>query len=328
MIIVFRQTQSVYRRVQTDAIAFRTLLRLFNEKLAVSEGNVMKLWVRWSGAIRHLISVFCLVAVLPMVHAQTAENPLITAVYTYADVADLSLAADITAVVRVKKAKRLKGPLAQGVAQGRQRYIVTADVVSLIRGTGGIDPRVSYLIDLPVDSRGTTESMSKREYIIFALASRPGQVRLVAPDAQIPSSPEAGAMVRRILVEALRPAAPPKLIGLSSAFYTEGNLSGEGETQFFLDGEGGRSVSISVVHSASNAVTWQVAINEVVDEGSGPPRRNTLLWYRLACSLPTALPADILVGQAPEAVTAIERDYGIVMQGLGQCKRARPPLAR
>ncbi len=287
----------------------------------------MKKWTNVPTVIRTLFPVLCLAVLALPSRAQTPTNPQVLAVYTYADVAELSLAADVTVVVRVKKAKKLSKALAQGVAEGRQRYIVTADVVSLIRGTGGIDPRISYLIDLPVDSRGSTESMNKREFIVFAKPGRPGEVRLVAPDAQIPNSPEAGTMVRRILTEALRPDAPPKIIGLSSAFYTDGALSGEGETQFFLDAEGGRSVSISVVHGAANAVSWQVAVNEVVDEGSGPPRRNTLLWYRLACTLPSALPADILVGQAPEAVTAIQRDYAVVMQGLGPCKRARRPLA-
>jgi hypothetical protein len=298
-------------------------MRLFRQNRDNWKNNKMLRIIEMQAWLKITFGAVFSILMMTNARAQTPANPMVTAVYTYADVADLAITSDVVAHVRVKKAKRLSKELSQGVVAGRQRYVVTADVVSLIRGTGGIDPRISYLIDLPTDSRGRTESMGKREYIIFAMPTRPGEVRLVAPDAQIPSSPEAGAMVRRILTEALKPAAPPRILGIGSAFHADGNLPGEGETQLFLNGEGDRSVSISIVQSPTAPVVWQVAVNDVVDEGSGPPRRNSLLWYRLACALPAALPDDILVGQAPDATDAIKRDYAIVIQGLGPCKRAR-----
>ena len=43
--------------------------------------------------------------------------------------------------------------LAPNVPAGHRRFLIEADVVALIRGAGGIDARVSYVVDLPADSR-------------------------------------------------------------------------------------------------------------------------------------------------------------------------------
>jgi hypothetical protein len=264
--------------------------------------------------------------------AQTATKPAVRAVYTYADVADLTLASELVIHAKVKSAKKLKKQFATGVAPGFQRHLVTSDVISLVRSKESIDPKITYIIDLPIDSRGKVEKLTKQEYILFALPGRAGpeyggEVRLVSRDAQIPASPEAGSMVRRILSELLSPDAPPRVTGLDAAFYSEGNLADQGETQIFLAAEGNRPVSLSVIREPERPVQWRIAVGENVKEGVEPPRKNTFLWYRLACFLPQVPPESLFNELSEPAIKAIRRDYATVVDGLGQCNRARPAPA-
>jgi hypothetical protein len=48
-----------------------------------------------------------------------------------------------------------------------------------------------------------------------------------------------------------------------------------------------------------------------------------LLWYRLACGLPRALPAQSLAEEGAEGAAAIQADYRLVIERLGPCTRAR-----
>jgi hypothetical protein len=244
-------------------------------------------------------------------------------VYRYADVADLALAASVTVHVKVRQAQKLKGALAAGVALGKIRYLVSADVISLIKGPEGIAPRLSYIIDLPADSQGKTPKLVKTELILFAVPGRPGEIRLVAPDAQLGWSPPAAQMVRTVLAEANRPDAPPRVTGVGEGFYSAGSLPGEGETQIFLSVEGSRPVSLSISRQNGAAPRWFVSLGEVVDESAPPPVRNTLLWYRLACFLPATLPDAAVESLSEGDKTAVRTDYKLVMDGLGQCPRNR-----
>lgn len=264
--------------------------------------------------------------------AQTAANQAVRAVYTYADVADLTLASELVIHAKVKSAKKLKKQFATGVAPGFQRHLVVSDVISLVRSKEPIEPKISYIVDLPIDSRGKVEKLTKQEYILFAVPGRAAaengsEVRLVSRDGQIPASPEAGSMVRRILGEMLSPEAPPRVTGLDAAFYSEGNLADQGETQIFLAAEGNRPVSLSVIREPERPVQWRIAVGENVKEGLEPPRKNTFLWYRLACFLPQAPPESLFKELSEPAIKAIRRDYTTVVEGLGQCRRARPAPA-
>jgi hypothetical protein len=258
--------------------------------------------------------------------AQSPEKPALTAVYTYADVADLALAAKLVAHVKIKRAKKLPKALAQGVPAGVTRYIITADVVALVRGDEGIDPRVTYLVDVATDSRALGSLVSKGEVFIFANPGRPGEVQLVAPDAQLPWSAETADMVRKILRDSVKPSAPPPVTGIASAFFNPGALPGESETQMFL--ESGRPVSLTIVRTPDQSVNWFASLGDSVADGRLPPRRNTLLWYRLACFLPVSVPDAALSDQSAESAAAIRADYTVVMAGLGPCKRARKTMQR
>lgn len=259
---------------------------------------------------------------------QTADSqPVSTAAEpSYADLADLAIAAPIAAHIRVARVERLREAEAASAAAGHRRFLVDADIVALIRGPNGLPARIRYLVDLPNDSRGRPADLRRRgEWLILASRStvRPTELRLAAPDAQIAYVPETAERLRAILREASAANAPPRITGIGRAFHVPGSLPGESETQFFLQTEGGRPISISVLRRPNEAPRWGVSLTEVIDEAAPSPRRDTLLWYRLACSLPARLPRPSLSDSSAEEAQAIEADYRLVMESLGRCVRTR-----
>jgi hypothetical protein len=242
----------------------------------------------------------------------------------YADLADLVLAAPVIADVTVRSTVRLKGADAATVPPGFARLYVEADVAALIRGTGGLPPRIGYLLDVTPDARGKLPSLKKARMLVFARpTAAANQLQLVAPDAQLRWSADADARVRAIAGEALGAAAPPRITGIGNAFHVPGALPGEGETQVFLQTADGRPVSLSVLRRPGERPRWAVALSEIVDEAAAPPPRDSLLWFRLACALPPALPARSTAGIAPEDAVKAREDYRFVLAQLGACGRSR-----
>jgi hypothetical protein len=266
---------------------------------------------------------------LTMAFAAPAESqapPPAAPSFTYADLADLGLAAPVTAHVRVAEAVALKGAQAAGVRAGLARFYVEADMVSLLRGAEGTAARVRYLVDLPRDAAGRAPKLRKgSEYIVFAqtIAGRPGELRLVAPDAQIAWTAAQADRLRAILREASGAAAPPRITGIGRAFHVPGSLPGESETQIFLQTADGRPVSLNVLRRPGQTPFWSVALSEIVDDAAEPPSPATLLWYRLACTLPPSLPAQSFAESDAEAADAIRADYRLILERLGRCERSR-----
>jgi hypothetical protein len=247
---------------------------------------------------------------------------------TYADLADLGAGAPVVAHLRVRGADRLGAREAPTVRPGFTRFEVEAEVVALIRGTGGLPARIRYLVDLPNDSRGRSPRITRRsEYLVMAtrVPNRPEELRLVTADAMVPYSPAAAEMLRGIVREASGADAPPRIIGIGRAFSVPGNLPGESETQFFLLTADQRPISLTVLRRPNEQVRWAVALGEIVDEGAAPPQPNTLLWYRLACTLPASLPPEALSEASPDEARTIQADYRVVKEGLGACARTRTP---
>ncbi len=254
-----------------------------------------------------------------------AGAPVGAPVGTYADLADLTLAAPVIADAAIRSTTRLKGADVAGVAPGLTRLYVEADVVALVRGAGGLPPRVGYLLDIAPDARGKLPNLKKHRVLLFA---RPapglaGQLQLIAPDAQRDWTPADDARVRDIARAAVAADAPPRLTGVREAFHVAGALPGEGETQVFLQTADGRPVSLSVLRRPGERPRWAVALSEIVDEAAAPPARDTLLWYRLACFLPPALPESSTAGLAPADARVADEDYRFVLAQLGPCGRTR-----
>jgi hypothetical protein len=268
----------------------------------------------------------CLAATVLAGHAPAASQSTAAASPPpYADLADLALAAPISAHVRVREASRIKPSPTMLVPAGKLRYLVTADVIALIRGNGGVPPQVRYLVDLLPDSNGKAPKLKKTEAIIFAapVPKRDGQIQLVAPDAQLPLSAGLADRTRAIIMAATRADAPPKITGVGDAFHVAGTLPEQGETQIFLIADDGRPVSLSVWREPGVAPRWALSLDEIVDQTGAPPTRDTLLWYRLACFLPRTLPEASSAALAPDAARIAAEDYKIVIDGLGPCSRRR-----
>jgi hypothetical protein len=245
---------------------------------------------------------------------------------TYADLADLALSAPVAAQVRVAEAIAVKAERAPDLRAGMARFYVQAALVSLIRSPQSLPQRLSYVVDLQRDSRGKAPKLRKgSEFLLLAapVPGKPGELRLSAPDAQIPFSPERAATLRSIIREASSASPAPRIAGIGRAFHVPGAIRGESETQIFLQTAGGTPVSLTVLRRPGEAPLWAVALSEIVDEAAEPPAQGTLLWYRLACGLPRGLPGHSLAEADAESAAAIQADYRLVLERLGPCVRTR-----
>ncbi|HEX8448567.1 MAG TPA: hypothetical protein VF652_03150 [Allosphingosinicella sp.] len=255
-----------------------------------------------------------------------AGTPPAAAAMTYADLADLALEAPVAAQVRIAAATPVKAERAPDLKPGLARFYVEAALVSLIRAPQSLPARLSYVVDLPRDSKGQAPKLRKgAEFLLLAapVPGKPGELRLAASDAQIPFTPERAATLRSIIRESSSASPAPRIAGIGRAFHVPGAIRGESETQFFLQTAGGTPVSLTVLRRPGEEPQWAVALSEIVDEAAEPPAPGTLLWYRLACGLPRALPRQSLAESDSEGAAAIQADYRLVLDRLGPCVRNR-----
>lgn len=245
--------------------------------------------------------------------------------FSYADLADLALSAPIVARAEIDRANRLDPERAPGIAPGHVRFYVEAELSSLIRSAGTVPREVRYLVDLPLGADGRSPRIRGNDVLIMAspVRSRPGELQLASPSAQIGWTPERERLVRAMLTEATAANAPGLVTGVASAFSVPGALPGESETQIFLSTSDGRPVSISVLRRPNQQPRWAVSLSEIVESASPPPARNTLLWYRLACFLPDELPRTTFDSMDPSQISIARQDYQMVIRDLGRCDRYR-----
>lgn len=247
--------------------------------------------------------------------------------FTYADLADIALGAPVAAHVRVDRARALSERDAPNVPQGYRRFLIDARVVALIRGPDELPQQVRFLADLPNQNGRAQRIRRNAEYLLLAAAmpGRPGELRLAAPDSLLVHSPATAERLRTILRESLGPDAPPRITGIGRAFSVPGSLPGESETQIFLQTANNRPISLSVLRRPGERPHWSVALSEIVDDAAEAPARDSLLWYRLACTLPATLPeASLREAEANERRT-IAADYRLIKEQLGPCARNRQP---
>lgn len=245
---------------------------------------------------------------------------------SYADIVDLADMAPLVANVRIKNIITVPPEQAGVGLAGYRRVYLEAEVTNLIRGEGGISPLVSYLYDVRLDARGKMPKLKKAQMILFARpGGLPGQIQLVARDAQIPATPTEIERVKSILSALVARDAPPRILGLGDAFHVAGTVAGEGETQIFLRTEDGQPVSLSILRRPGEQPRWAVALGEIVDEAARAPTPGSLLWYRLACALPPSLPSASVRTLSVQDAEAARADYLFVLQALGRCGRTRTP---
>ncbi|TKD53388.1 hypothetical protein FBR43_02430 [Sphingomonas baiyangensis] len=222
----------------------------------------------------------------------------------------------------IRSAARIKGAEAGGLAPGYTRFYVEADVLALIRGDTPVPPRVGWLVDAPNDARGRPPRLRRLRVIAFArpVPGRPAQLQLVTPQSQFDWTPQTVERVRQVVRDTLAPGAPPAITGIGNAFHVPGSLPGEGETQIFLLTANNDPVSLSILRRPGEERRWAVALGEIVDDAAGPPQRDTLLWYRLACGLPRDLPATSTANEEPARAAIAREDYRFVLDQLGPCR--------
>lgn len=236
---------------------------------------------------------------------------------SFADIADLTTGAPLVAKARISGVKSVKGGAADVTTPAKKYQLITVKVESLIRGQGGIAPRVSFLALANAQRFGN----GARVLLYARPGQKSGQVQLVSANAMQPWSPELEATTRAVTTELLGARSIPAIIAVGDAFHVPGTVQGESETQIFLKTATGEPVSLSIVHRAGEATRWGVSLGEIVDDAAVPPAPGTLLWYRLACALPATLPDSATRALAVLDAEAARRDYSFVMESLGSCGR-------
>lgn len=244
---------------------------------------------------------------------------------SYADLADFIDSTALMVRAKPRKVMVVEPARARGVRPGWARYLVEAKTEVLIFGRGALGPKVSYLVDLPLDARGKPPKLTGRSMVLFArpVANRPAELQLVAPDAQVPWDEALDLRLRNLLAEFNAAGAPQKVTGVREAIHVTGDLAGQGETQLFLGTTNGDPAAITVIREPGAAPRWNVSFSEVVEAASEPPRRETLGWYRLACFLPRVLPGAVNISGSASERAAAARDYRFVLEALGPCPRTR-----
>lgn len=260
--------------------------------------------------------------------AFAADSPVsesIAPVATYADLADLTGPAAVVVRAQLRKVAEVEPERAPGLRTGWARLYVEARTEAVLGGRMALGEALRYLVDVPRDAKGKIPKLGKRSVILFArpVTGRPGELQLVAPDAQLPWDAQLESRVRSVLNEFYAPGAPQAISGLREAIHVAGALAGEGETQFFLATVSGDPAAIIVTRTPGSGPRWSVSFSELVESGAPPPARDTLAWYRLACFLPAALPPAANISAAPEDRQAAVRDYRFVREQLGACARLR-----
>lgn len=259
--------------------------------------------------------------------AQNQDSGAAATQPSWADLADLADASKLVVRVRIKKQAELEPERATGVAPGKTRLYLEAETVALIAGTVPVGESLRYLVDVPLDARGRAPKLKKTEQIIFArpVPGRVGEVQLVARDAQLAWQPDLELRLRPILTALVAPDSAPRITGIRDALSVRGNLTGESETQVFLETASGAPLAMSVIRRPGMAPVWGVSYSEIVDQAVRAPRYETLPWYRLACFLPDALPGAANLSRDPADRAQVAEDYRFVKGQLGPCPRTRIP---
>ena len=244
---------------------------------------------------------------------------------SYADIADLVVIAPLIVDMTVRNVQKLSAEQSVGIPTSLERVLVEADVMALIRGEGGITPRIRFLLDVPKNAKGKIPKLQKQRMYLFGrhVNGRPGEVQLARPNALALYSTTNDALVRAITKEAVQANAPRRITSVSGAFHSAGTVLGEGETQIFLKTDNDQPLSLTILSRPDQQKQWAVSIAEIIDASATAPQRFTLLWYRLACDLPRSLLSDRVEGASNADITRAQADYKFVIESLGPCGRKR-----
>ncbi|MDO9489485.1 MAG: hypothetical protein Q7J32_14010 [Sphingomonadaceae bacterium] len=259
-------------------------------------------------------------ALLPLGAATAAP----ATVEGFADVADLAIGTPVVLRAQIRKADRLNKKEAPDVAPGRVRMLVEAQVQGVLTSREPVPAQIEYLWEGPLDARGKPPKLKGLPVLLFLkrVQGREGQYQLTSRNGQIAWTARSEAAARRVLTDLSQPEVRDlRITGIGSAFHVRGSIPGEAESQIFLTTASGRPVSLVVLSRPGQAKSFSVALSDIIDDAAGSVPRDTLMWYRLACSLPAAVPASAVDELGAEDREAVAADYGFVRTSLGDCGR-------
>lgn len=244
---------------------------------------------------------------------------------SYADLADLTDGTPLVIRAQPRKLVPVEAARAPGLRAGGARFYVEARTEAVIFGRSGLGEQLRYLVDLPLDAKGKPPALKKKSVVLFArtVPANPGELQLVAPDAQLLWDSDLDARLRAVITELNAQGAPQRVSGVREAIYVAGDLAGESDTQLFLATGNGEPAAITVSRKPGRPARWSVSFSELVGDALNAPARDTLAWYRLACFLPRALPAGANTSGSQDDRQAAGRDYRFVLDQLGPCTRTR-----
>lgn len=243
-----------------------------------------------------------------------------TPALAFADIADLSLAAPTIVRATIGSTSRIADKEAPGLAPGRARLLVTANVDAALVAPGAVPAVLSFLWDAPLDARGRPPRPRAVPVLIWAATpAADGAARLVSRAGLQPWDAATEARIRTIIA-ASRSGEVPQFTGVANGFRETGNLPGESESQFFLTtagagGGSGGTVAMVVTRRPGERLRVAIARGDVIDDSAAPVRPESLLQYRLACFLPPKLPA----GAGADA--ALAADWQAALAAIGPCGR-------
>ena len=268
------------------------------------------------------LGALCMIAVSALpVQAAPAPEPVRGP--TYADLATLVDGAPLAVRAKVKSQIVVPAERAPGLAPGEARLYVEAQTQALLAGSAALPESLRYLVDVPLDAKGKAPKLKKQEFVLFAraVAGRPGELQLVGARAQLAYTPAIEARIRPILAAFAASDTPPRVTGVRDVLSSVGNLAGESETQIFLATASGEPAALTVVRRPGMAPRWGVSWTELVDQSARPAEAQTVAWYRLACTLPPALPGGANLASDPADRARAAQDYRFIMAQLGPCTR-------
>ncbi|MWV28729.1 hypothetical protein [Aurantiacibacter rhizosphaerae] len=254
---------------------------------------------------------------VPMTELPDAQAP------TYADLVTMAMEADTVAIVAVEEQIAFPQERAPDVPPSEIRLYIESLTQSLLAGPQAVGAQLAYVVDQRRDADGKAPDLEGRQFLVFGDLSQtqPGALQLLSSDSMLPAGPQIEARVRRVLTQLAAADAPPMITGLRDVISVPGNLVGESETQMFVETSTGQPVSLTVIRRPGMAPQWGVSLGELVDAAAEAPERDTLVWYRLACSLPRELPADAFLQSDRTSQDQARADYAYILSELGNCER-------
>ncbi len=242
---------------------------------------------------------------------------------TFSDLTTLAEDSDLVIRAEIRRQTVVEPERAPGLAPGFARLYIEARTQALLSGTSAVGESLVYLVDVPVNARGKPEKLKDRVMLLFADAvpGRPGAIQLTGKHAQLDYSAALEMRLRPILTELAGRDVPPVVTGIRDALAVPGTLTGESETQIFLETADSSPVSVTVLRRPGQRPVWGVSWGEIIDSAARPPARDTLRWYRLACALPETLPSSANLARDPAGRRLAASDYAFVVSELGTCDR-------